>query len=69
MAAGAKKFRLKLKQNVGNGQDRSVALKPYPITGDNFEVSERSRPFPTITLWVCGGHSNHRLTPNSYLYR
>ena len=69
MAAGAKKIRLKLKQNVGNGLDRSVALKPYPITGDNFEVSERSRPFPTIILWGCGKLSNRHLTPNSYLYR
>jgi hypothetical protein len=33
---------------VGNGLDRSVALKSYPIMGNNFRVSERSRPFPTF---------------------
>ena len=69
MAAGAKKFRLKLKQNVGNGLDRSETSKVSPVMGYGFKATERSRPFPTIILWVCGGHSNHRLTPNSYLYR
>lgn len=37
-------------KNVGNDFDRSVALKPYPIMGNNFRVSERSKPFPTIIL-------------------
>nr|DAZ53272.1 MAG TPA: hypothetical protein [Caudoviricetes sp.] len=56
--------------------ERKVGVRSFWATGAkksclNIETKcrERSRPFPTITLWVCGGHSNHRLTPNSYLYR
>ena len=42
------------KQSVGNGLDRSESIQIFPIKLKYGKHPERSRPFPTMWLIVCG---------------